>query len=497
MKKNKDIRSKLVKESLVDYEAMTETLKENTESAIKSLLDEAVRDTYNKILSESEEDEYDEEEVEDTNVDSLDDENETEDVDVDTEETEETEDDVDTDAEESEDELEDDLEDNGEEDVDVNVDDDSVEISASGEDEEGNEWDEFEKYKVGDDEYDFSEAEDEEIVKVYKLLKDDDQVMVTKTDNKINIKDNETGAEYLVDLDGDYEDTDTSFEDDLQFDDEEDDIMKESIIYEVALNEYDSNVGYTDNYQKKDVMSNPGMSEPGKNVNDWDAGVPKGDAKPWSGYPGKKKKADKPFNDGKGKKVEECGLTDNGMINDEEEIEEGAGRYGKVQRHTKAKKHTGTNPEEKKNPKVSHSDSNSEDGYKADNTNESIMRKANQIFKENAELKKALTNFKRVLNEAAVTNVNLGNIIKLISENATSQDEKREIISRFGNEAMTVKQSNKLYESIARQLKRNEKLNINEDKQFTTGGSKRINETTIYKSKDMLNSLDLMHRLCK
>ena len=53
-------------------------------------------------------------------------------------------------------------------------------------------------------------------------------------------------------------------------------------LFELVL-EYNSNVGYTDNYQKKDVMTNQGMSEPGKNVNDWDAGVPHDAKKPWSG----------------------------------------------------------------------------------------------------------------------------------------------------------------------------------------------------------------------
>ena len=42
-----------------------------------------------------------------------------------------------------------------------------------------------------------------------------------------------------------------------------------------------------------------------------------------------------------------------------------------------------------------------------------------------------------------------------------------------------------------------ETMSIDEDKQFTANGSKMINETQIYQSKDLLDSLDLMHRLCK
>ena len=77
--------------------------------------------------------------------------------------------------------------------------------------------------------------------------------------------------------------------------------MKESTerMFELVL-EYKSDLGYTDNYQNKDVMTTPDMSEPGKNVNDWDAGVPKGKSKPWSGKKGGKKE-NQPFDGEKGK----------------------------------------------------------------------------------------------------------------------------------------------------------------------------------------------------
>ena len=58
---------------------------------------------------------------------------------------------------------------------------------------------EFDKYKVSDDEYDFSNAEDEEIVKVYKLMKNDD--LLVHKDMTRSIQDNETGAVH-IDLGG-------------------------------------------------------------------------------------------------------------------------------------------------------------------------------------------------------------------------------------------------------------------------------------------------------
>ena len=60
--------------------------------------------------------------------------------------------------------------------------------------------------------------------------------------------------------------------------------MDESIIYEVTL-------GYTDNYQDKDAMTTPDMTEPSVGKRDIDAGVPKGKEKPFS----KLKKTVAPF----------------------------------------------------------------------------------------------------------------------------------------------------------------------------------------------------------
>ena len=503
---NKNIRSKVVKESLLDYNTLANSLRENTESAVKTLLDEAVRDTYAKLLSEDNDKDYEEEEVEDTSSDIT---NDADSVDTSTDGVEDA--DTGMEADESTDDA---VIDGGD---DTSIDDASGEGDESSEDGDG--WAEFDKYKISDDEYDFSNAEDEEIVKVYKLMKNDDQILVHKDDNgNVNIQDNETGAEYLINLGDNGEATDVavsdSSDDDVITDDEgaddfgaEDDYendyddMNESTerMFELVL-EYDSNVGYTDNYQKKDVMTNPGMSEPGKNVNDWDAGVPHGTEKPWSGYPGKKSKADKPFNAGKGKQIEEGEDVEGSNV--ETPMEESAGEMGAKRgahgRMTGTKSHnssTGGYPYQQHH--VSVAGEYKGDDPTGENVRESFMKRANKALSENKELKSTLTDVMKSLKEAAVTNHNLGMIIKLISENSTTQDEKKEIISRFSKEAKTVDASKTLYESISRDLQKSKKMNITEDKSLTVEGSKKINETKIYQSKDVLDSLDLMHRMMK
>ena len=491
---NKNIRSKVVRESLLDYNTLANSLKENTESAVKALLSETVRDTYAKLLSEDDDKDYEEGEVEDTSSDIT---NDAESSDV--------VDDGQADADAGMDAEGGDVEGGELEGGDSVIDDAAVEGEPTDdgavEGEGGDEWAEFDKYKVSDDEYDFTNAEDEEIVKVYKLMKNDDQILVHKDDNgNVNIQDNETGAEYLINLGDNGEATgvaatepndDEVITDDSAEDDFENnmDDMNESTerMFELVL-EYDSNVGYTDNYQKKDVMTNPGMSEPGKNVNDWDAGVPKGDSKPWSGYPSKKNKADKPFNAGKGKQLEE-----------EENLEESAaecgGRMGAHGRMMGTKSH---NPiKAKKNSPMNQHHVSTAGEYEGNPTNESFIKRANAVLAENKELKETLTDLMEQLKKVSVTNHNLAQIIKLVSENTTSKDEKKEIIERFKNEGKTIEASAALYETISRELKKSNKMNITEEKNLTVESSKKINETPIYKSQDMLDSLDLMHRMMR
>ena len=365
-------------------------------------------------------------------------------------------------------------------------------------------------------------------------MKNDDQILVHKDDDKVKIQDNETGAEYIVDLGGEQaagvaavepgedeaeipaeggEATDDFSEDDDELNNDFDNNMKESTerMFELVL-EYDSNVGYTDNYQKKDVMTNPGMSEPGKNVNDWDAGVPKGDAKPWSGYPGKKKKADAPFNAGKGKQVEEEEVVEGdeelaeGVVNELKTNAEHAANNGSTsrtdgpnnpRRRTGRSFHTAQKGQESGTGDNAYSPGGDANNVTVDVKVESIMKRVNKTLKENKELKSTLTNVMTSLKEAAVTNHNLAQIIKLISENSTTQDEKKEIIGRFAKEAKTIDASKSLYESISQDLKKSHKMNITEDKNLTVESSKKINETPIYKSQDIMESLDLMHRMMK
>ena len=70
MKNSKNIRSKYVKDSLVDINSIENKIEETTKESLSSILAETVNKELNRILSEAEEDDYEETEVEDTPMDN-------------------------------------------------------------------------------------------------------------------------------------------------------------------------------------------------------------------------------------------------------------------------------------------------------------------------------------------------------------------------------------------------------------------------------------------
>lgn len=462
---SKKIDSKLLQESLLEYNHISELIKENAKNSYARFLNESEDE------EEDEEEKFDVEEVEDTTEEPTDSENESESEEELEDSQEILNDDEDFEDEEeggmdSEEEIEGDEE---------TLDSEEETVEDEGDDTLGGE---FEQYQVADGEYDLRNAKDDEIVKVYKLLKDTDGVTVVKDGDKVQLKDAEN--EYIIDLNS----LDDSESDDNEFEIEIEDNMnesKENRVYEILLNEYDSHVGYTDNYQKKDVMTTDGVKEPG-NGRDIDKGIPHETSKPWA----KPNKKSGPFN--KGAK-NECG---DGM---ETPLEEGAETLANFRKSPKQR--VKNNPYKKEGHPYNHHHNSIAGEYMP--TNESkVIEDYKKMVQENKKLKKMLSEVSNKIKEAAVTNYNLGGIIKLITENSTSKEEKKGIISRFVNEAKTVEESMNLYERISNELKSKPQnaVNINEEKQFNASNTEVINESKFYQDENLMNSLGLMHKIC-
>lgn len=538
-------------QALLEMEEITSAIKEESKKSLNALLSEAVRDAIREGCNE-EEDEDSYEVVDDEKNDAMDTENEPDTTDsVGNTEKEE----------------------NGEDVQDVDSPSDIETTQDAPEDGEGeDDWNEFEKYQVGDNTYDLTGENDyESVVKVYKLLKDEDHVVVKKDGDKIQLKDDSVGTEYVIDLgtdddnsaevesgeenfdslqegimDGDEfdprrqewwkssendasvmpnnddegiagfsDEEPVSLEmepsnseisrasrglefspDDLDINnllDDEDEYDFDDSIYESKIMNnkkqnarkpmkeskevlFEVDLGYTDNYQDKDPIAGLSNNEPSKKGKSWHKGVPTGTAKPWAG---ETKSKGEPFEN----TVNEEEMPDMGM---EEPVEEATNVGGAVQQRTSSKSHIPAGRKEY-GPKTKRHVS-TEANY------QETVAENKKLKAENKALKEALIALKGNLSEAYVTNVNLGKITKLFLENTTTQAEKVDIVNRFSNEAKTVEQSQTLYESIKRELNKPASTQVTVNESMSKADATVINEN-VYKSKDLLRSIDLMNRM--
>mgnify|MGYP003543218623 FL=1 len=463
------VRSEYIKKMMAESHNLEDKLKDVAQSTINSILEEKTNKNLRQILSEDE-DSFSEEEVDD-------------DVTLGS-----------SDASDKE---------GTSTDVDSTADDDSADDS---------EWDGLEKYKDEDGEYDLRSMDKDELVKVLKVMSPDDAVRIVKNDDDtLTVTDESNDEEYELELDDDMGEFNDEDDDMGEFgdDDEEieieiggddnfggDDVDGEEEIeivpddddddeFEVELDE--SNLGYTDNYQKKTAMTTPDNHEPAnpKSTYSMDGGVPTGTEKPWVG-PKKKSPYDDEVNEGC---EDECGY-----------IEEGGHTVTQNGPYSRGDGKTWTNDASHKTPRNGSRAGVKEKGT-ADNmysdVSESIKKKANQIFLENKQLKTLMGKLQNQVNEAIVVNQSLANVIKIINENATTVNEKKDILRRF-NECTTREESNKLYSVISEELKREGKTHSNVagtiNSQLSESRDRAV-ETPMFKSQDLSDTLNFMSRL--
>lgn len=418
---NKEIKSDILKDSLIEAEAISTLMEENTTELFRNIVTEHVQKKLNQLITEADKDENivngkDDEEVKDKDKDKDDEE--------DNEEVKDKDDDKVKDMK-IYDAQKSDKKDDKLPVIDDITDDNSIEDAESDSDED--KWSKFDKYKVNDDSYDFRNAKEEDIISVWKLLKDDDLIHKAKIDDGVfTIDDEETGSKYLIDINNELD-----FDEDSDIDDdsigEDVDIDDDSMV-EIILNDEDD--------------------------------IP------------------------------------------EEDIDEGGGagrQRGAAANHVGSVANNGKNlpdgrPHRKGAERVYEEMKQALENALAET--KKIKNEAIAINNENKEFKKVLGIFKTKLSEAAMVNYNLGHIVKIITENATTRAEKKEIVERFQNEAKTIAQSKSLCESISNTLK----ARLNEGRKLDTiitADPKKINETTIYQDDSLNDIISMYKRLSK
>lgn len=433
---------KINKNPITEMEQLAATITEGSKNTLKDILSEAVSNYLREeVLNEEDEDTEDTEGTE---------ENET----SETTETNNTSDDTSEYEEEAPEEA-DDVDDVDSAD-DVNNADD---VDESTED-DGDEWADFDDYKIGNEEgseeYDFTnETNPDTLIKVFKLMKNDDQVSVVQDGDKVTIKDNDADTEYVIELDAESSDNNLDYSEEMT--------MAESL-------------GYTDNYQDKDPIAGLSMDGTPKNTKDWHKGVPTGTKKPWAG-----KGKSEPFNK-KTEKVFEITLNDGTDVEDEDVIDENA-TTSKYQQRRMVKTMV---PDGAYVQDGAHMVSQ---GGKL--KNESLQRKINAALQENKQLKETVARVTKIMKEAVQVNVNLGHIVRLMVENSTTKAEKEDIVKRY-NSVKTNEEAKNLYESISSELKKSHSTVVTEQA-TTTQASNKINESKIYEEPNGV--LDMMKRM--
>ena len=456
-----NIRSQYVQQILEDKNSLEEKLKEVTQSTVTSIIGEKVENKIRKILSEGD-DSFIEDEVDDVKTDT--------DTDVDGETTDTT----DTDAEV----LDEPVEDGDETKTDAEV----VDDTEGADDENADLWNDLEQYQGEDGEYDLTGMDADAVIKVMQVLKPEDGVRVVKNDNgTITLSDDETEKEYIIDVD---------CSDECGADDAVEESKK--------LNCNETELGYTDNFQNKTAMTTPSNNEPAnpKTTYSMDGGAPTGTEKRWAN-----KGNIAPFDKEVSEEVEfeiEC----DGTNCDKEKVDETMttqeqGPYnrgnGMIHTNTNSKAAKGRNAHAG-GQQISGTADNSYSEAKL----ESIKRKANVIFNENKELKALVPQMKQQLMEAIVINKSMGNLMKIVMENSTSLNEKKEIFARFSG-VKTIEESDNLYKTISEELKREGKtINVNNVINSQLAESKNnIVETPMYQSDDLSQTLSLMKRMSR
>jgi len=380
----------------------------------------------------------------------------------DEEESEMTEQEMELDIEDLEDEVEDM----------VDMDDmESDEESEMEDEEEGDEVDmedmlmmdlPGDEFEVDDEEevllpLDLTGASDEEILKVFKAMGEEDGIIVKQDGDDITLTDQDADVEYKIQMESEEETDEIVYEIEVEDEDE----MEEGMEEEMAEGKYGMNKG--DKFHRKDVK--------GHEVEDGTYGAFEGE-------------------------MEEMSDNESDIKNDKYHIEdleddikkrektEGEATESSVRSYVNGKA-TNLKPE----------------GFPKSLKRESYEKEITQLREKNEEYRKALNIFKEKLNEVAVFNSNLAYATRLFTENTTTKLEKINILRRFDS-VETLKESKGLYKNLKEEFDTKEATTIAESVSTKVSkspmkGSSNLIESKTYENPQFMRMKDLMSKIIK
>ena len=485
-------KQNLVEEALLQMENLKEAVTENAKGILASTMKEEISELVKESLNDEEiEDEVSVEAMEGEKMEEGDDmeksvKHETKEQDeLDIEDDMEL--DVDMEIEDESDEDEDDME------IDT---DDMLMMDLPGD-----------ELEVDDEEeillpLDLTGASDEEILKVFKAMGEEDGIVVTQDGDEITLKDDEADVEYQIQMEEfggkkgddskshkDYEESNEEYggkkgDDSKSHEDYEESNEGDEVVYEIELGEDDGNYygdAAEDDYSqieklKKDAHHD--AEEHHKEEHYEEYGGKKGDdSKSHKDY----EESNEEFGGKKG--------DDSKSHKDYEEAKEGM-----VRSHAAGQK---ASSDKSKGLSKPHSIPNRA------RYNESLEKEVKQLREKNEEYRKALNIFKEKLNEVAVFNSNLAYATRLFTEHSTTKQEKINILRRFDS-AETIKESKSLYKTVKEDLDSKgssavvtESVASKVQKSPSKGSATNLIESKTYENPQFMRMKDLMGKLQK
>jgi len=397
-------------------------------------------------------------------------------------------------SEMAEQEMELDMED-GEEEMDIDMDMESDEDSEMEDEGEEMDMEDVEdmlmmdlpgdELEVDDEEevllpLDLTGASDEEILKVFKAMGEEDGIIISQDGDDVVLKDEEADVEYKIQMESEEKEEEMAEEvseedmDEVVYEievSEEDDMDEEYKEEEMAEGKYGMNKG--DEYHRKDVDGHE--EEDGK----------------YGAFESEMKEMSDNEADIKNDEYHIEDLEDD--IKDREEKSEGEAVEGMVRSHAAGQK---ASSDKSKGLPRPHSVPN-----KA-RLGEGTEKELQQLREKNEEYRKALNIFKEKLNEVAVFNSNLAYATRLFTENTTTKQEKINILRRFDS-VETLKESKGLYKTLKEEFESKEANTISESmtekvsKTPSKGSSANLIESKTYENPQFMRMKDLMSKIIK
>ncbi len=442
-------KKNLVEEALLQMENLQEAITNNAKGILASTMKEEISELVKESLEESEVEEVSEMETEE-NVEM----SEQEEIDVEDVEVDDAEDDI-------EDALEDlgldmggDMESDNDEELDLG-DEEMLMTDLPGDD-----------LEVDDEEevllpLDLTSASDDEVLKVFKAMGEEDGIIVKQDGDDVHLSDEDTDAEYVIQLGESEEEEVTETMGDHLGEDE----TEEEVVYEIEIGEeeaheeemgegkYGGNKG-DESKSHRDYMEEEETSE-GK----------------YGGNKGDESKSHRDYESNEG------------------ETSETARTNASLRKYPNAK----SAPEEVRTYAKGRL-------RPAVRENKELKTEVQQLREKNEEYRKALNVFKTKLNEVAVFNSNLAYATRLFTEHSTTKQEKINILRRFDG-VETLKESKSLYKTVKEDLGGKETDVVTESVQSkvsktpSRGSANNLIESKTYENPQFLRMRDLMSKL--